>query len=65
MDHEEQDKTLDVGSEARPSRSTGGRTTRASYVPGDSIGPYKIRQRLGEGGFGIVFLMRTVRAGAS
>lgn len=56
MDREDQDETLDVGSEARPSRPTSGRMTRASYVPGDSIGPYKIRQRLGEGGFGIVFL---------
>ncbi|MBQ72793.1 MAG: hypothetical protein CMJ67_07790 [Planctomycetaceae bacterium] len=56
MDPEDQDETLDVGSEARPSRPTGGRMSRASYVPGDSIGTYKIRQRLGEGGFGIVFL---------
>ena len=56
MDREDQDETLDVGSEARPSRPTSGRMTRASYVPGDFIGPYKIRQRLGEGGFGIVFL---------
>ena len=56
MDREDQDETLDVGSEARPSRPTSGRVTRASYVPGDFIGPYKIRQRLGEGGFGIVFL---------
>ena len=55
MDPEEQDETLDVDSQAGPSRSVGGRTSRASYVPGDSIGPYTIRQRLGEGGFGIVF----------
>ena len=60
MDPEEQDETLDVDSQAGPSRSVGGRTSRSSYVPGDSIGPYTIRQRLGEGGFGIVFLCEQI-----
>ena len=56
MNPDDQDETLDVDSQARSDRSAAYRAHRPSYVPGDSIGPYKIRQRLGEGGFGVVFL---------
>ena len=56
MAGDDQDETLDVGAEPNPSRITGLSRSRTNYVPGDSIGPYVIRQRLGEGGFGVVFL---------
>lgn len=48
-------KTLDP-SASDPERTIPGERAESEQTPGDLIGPYKLLQRIGEGGFGEVFM---------
>src|SRR4051794_33090603 len=50
--HAEPDEILD----APPSHSSTVDYTRITEEPGSMIGPYKLKEQIGEGGFGLVFV---------
>jgi eukaryotic-like serine/threonine-protein kinase len=56
--HQGDDSFLDRGADDQPSAAIDGEITEG---PGTVIGPYKLVQQIGEGGFGVVFLAEQER----